>query len=151
MNHHEHEHHEHEHHDHECCGGWCCEETSSRALKAWIILQRLFLWGAFVCSLLTLLLLPRLVKKYIVAEQALKAWWVENYMRLNKEIYESPEYKERMKSEVENFIQQSKMQMEMMKQQEQQPQTDDAAMMPSGEEQAAPAQDATAPTAQPAQ
>jgi hypothetical protein len=37
-----------------------------------------------------------------------------------------------MKAEVDNFIQQSKMQMEMMKQQEQQPQAD-ATMMPEGE------------------
>lgn len=130
-------HHEHEHHDHveknECCGGGCCGDENTSALKAGIVLQWFFLGGAFVCSLLTLILLPSLIKKHIIAEQAIKAGGVQNYERINREIYETPEYKERMKAEVDNFIQQSKLQMEMMKQQEQNQgqQIDPSAMMPA--------------------
>lgn len=124
-------HHEHELHEKNCCGGVCgSEEVSVSTNKAAEVLKWIFLWGAFLCSLLTLIMLPKIVRKEIIADQALKAWGIENYEKLNREIYESPEYKERMKAEVDNFIQQSKVQMEMMKQQEQQPQ-DSSLMMPS--------------------
>ncbi len=119
MNHHEKEEMENQldHHNGACCG-WACDEDcgSESALKAWIVLQRIFLWGAFTCSLLTLLLMPKIIRKEIVAEQALKAWGIENYNRLNAEIYETPSYQEAMKQQVEMFIQQSKMQMEMQQQ-----------------------------------
>lgn len=112
MNHHEIEG---EQTEKECCGAGCCDTgmISPRAYRAGMILQWVFLGGAFVCSLLTLVLLPKLIKREIVAEQAMKAGWIENYDRLNKEIYDAPEYKERMKQEVEMFIQQSKAQMQM--------------------------------------
>lgn len=150
MSHHEHEHHEHVEKN-ECCEGGCCGDENTSALKAGIVLQWVFLGGAFVCSLLTLILLPSLIKKHIIAEQAIKAGGIENYERINREIYETPEYKERMKAEVENFIQQSKLQMEMMKQQEQQgQQIDPSAMMPAEGDAAQQdaAQDTTAPAAQ---
>jgi hypothetical protein len=118
-----------EHHNGACCG-WACHDEdcgSETALKAWIILQRVFLWGAFVCSLLTLLLMPKIIRKEIIAEQALKAWGIENYNKLNDEIYNTPVYKEAMKQQVDMFIQQSKMQMEMQQQAQQGAQDWDAA------------------------
>jgi hypothetical protein len=156
MSHHEHEHHVHAEKN-ECCGGGCCGDENTSALKAWIVLQWVFLGGAFVCSLLSLVLLPSLIKKHIVAEQAIKAGGISNYERINREIYETPEYKERMKAEVENFIQQSKLQMEMMKQQEQQgqqgQQIDPSAIMPAEGETAQPEApaDVKEPTNNPAQ
>lgn len=104
----------------DCCGAGCCEVYNDSGSKVWAILTWILLGWAFVCSLLTLILMPKIIRKEIVAEQALKAGGIENYDRLNKEIYEATEYKERMKQEVEMFIQQSKAQMEMMKNQWQQ-------------------------------
>ena len=106
----------------DCCGGGCgCEEVYMGSYStAWEILKWVLLGWAFICSLLTLILMPKIIRKEIVSEQALKAGGIENYMRLNSEIYDAPEYKERMKQEVEMFIQQSKAQMEMMKNQWQQ-------------------------------
>lgn len=125
MNHHEHE----LHNEETCCGAGCCEQSG--ASKAGEILKWIFLGWAFVCSLLTLVMLPKIVRKELVSEQAMKAGWIENYDRLNKEIYEAPEYKERMKQEVEMFIQQSKAQMEMMQKQGQQ--ADPSAMLQTEE------------------
>lgn len=127
MNHHEHEFMQNEK---DCCGQGCCQEevyleSSSKALT---ILQWALLGWAFLCSLLTLVLMPKIIRKEIVSEQALKAWGIENYNKLNKEIYDAPEYKERMKQEVEMFIQQSKAQMEMIKNQAQQ--TDPSTTLP---------------------
>lgn len=128
----------------ECCGAGCgCEVYTDSNSKASSILTWILLGWAFVCSLLTLLLMPQIIRKEIVAEQAQKAWGIENYMKLNQEIYDSPEYKERMKQEVEMFIQQSKAQMEMMKNQQQE-QVDPSTMMPTQE--AAPADVATGST-----
>lgn len=133
MNHHEHEWVQNEK---ECCGGGCgCEVYTESGSKVASILTWILLGGAFLCSLLTLLLMPKIIRKEIVSEQALKAGWIENYMKLNKEIYDAPEYKERMKQEVEMFIQQSKAQMEMMKNQEQQ--VDPSTMLPTEETTAA--------------
>ena len=114
----------------ECCGsGACCDEVyddcddccNSGAAKAGYILQRVFLGGAFVCSLLTLLLLPKIigsvVKKQLVAEQALKAGGIENYEKLNKEIYNTADYKELMKQQVDIFIEQNKAQIQAFKEQ----------------------------------
>jgi hypothetical protein len=113
----------------ECCGsGACCDEAyddcddccDSGTAKVGYILQRVFLGGAFVCSLLTLLLLPKIigsvVKKQLVAEQALKAGGIENYEKLNKEIYNTADYKELMKQQVDIFIEQNKAQIEAFKQ-----------------------------------
>lgn len=60
--------------------------------------------------------LHRAVRQELVGEQALKAGGQANYDKLNKEIYETPEYKEMMKKQVEMFIQQNKATMEMYKQ-----------------------------------
>ena len=129
MNHHEHESIENEK---DCCGAGCgCEVYNDSGSKVGSILTWVLLGGAFLCSLLTLVLMPKIIRKEIVSEQALKAWGIENYMKLNKEIYDAPEYKERMKQEVEMFIQQSKAQMEMMKNQEQQ--ADPSTMLPIDE------------------
>ena len=126
MNHHEHEEIQNEK---DCCGGWCgCEVYTESNSKVASIMTWVLLGWAFLCSLLTLILMPKIIRKEIVSEQALKAWGIENYNKLNKEIYDAPEYKERMKQEVEMFIQQSKAQMEMMKQQEQQ--VDPSTMLP---------------------
>jgi hypothetical protein len=105
----------------ECCGEGCCGEEVylESGSKVAMILQWILLGWAFLFSLLTLIMLPKIIRKEIVSEQALKAGGIENYMKLNKEIYDAPEYKERMKQEVETFIQQSKAQMEMMKNQPQ--------------------------------
>ncbi|MBP6085695.1 hypothetical protein KA478_00495 [Patescibacteria group bacterium] len=126
MNHHEHHENEAAHAEKECCGAGCCndeacEGSSSACRTAGAILKWVFLGGAFVCSLLTLLFLPKIIRKEIIAEQASKAGGTENYMRLSKEIYESADYKEMMKQQVEMFIQQNKAQMEMYKQQAAQP------------------------------
>ena len=118
MNHHEH--HEGNHPElEECCGGGCCAEDTNadRAYKIWYILQWIFLWGAFLCSLLTLLLLPKIVRKEVTSEQALKAGWIENYLKLNKEIYETAEYKEITKQNIDMLIEQQKARMQMYKQQ----------------------------------
>lgn len=128
MNHHEHEWIENEK---DCCGAGCCEIYNDSGSKVGSILTWVLLGWAFVCSLLTLILMPKIIRKEIVSEQALKAGGIENYMKLNKEIYDAPEYKERMKQEVEMFIQQSKAQMEMMKNQEQQ--ADPSTMLPIDE------------------
>lgn len=115
----------------DCCGAGCgCEEAVYMGTysRGWAILKWVLLGWAFVCSLLTLILMPKIIRKEIVAEQALKAGGIENYDRLNKEIYEAAEYKERMKQEVEMFIQQSKAQMEMMNNQDQQ--VDPSTMLP---------------------
>lgn len=152
MNHHEHhENHNHEMHNHvndECCWGGCCEDDAKleRAYRIGYILQWVLLWGAFLCSLLTLLFLPKIIRREVTAEQALKAGWYENYMRLNKEIYDTPEYKEITKQNIDMIIQQQKAQMQMYKQQLQEGATNpDMPMTPDGaSEENAPAEQNTA-------
>lgn len=128
MNHQEHQEELHEHHAHlnadSCCGGGCCEDedcaAADRKMRCALIAQWVLLGGAFLFSLLTFIMLPRMVKKELVKEQALKAGGIENYEKLNKEIYDTKDYKEMMKSQVDMFIQQNKATMEMYKQQAQQ-------------------------------
>lgn len=119
----------------ECCGaGGCCdmEECNdcddcglSAKERAAYIAQRVLLGGAFLFSLLSLLMLPKIVrsavKKEIVAEQVLKSGGEENYERLNKEIYNTQDYKDLAKQQVEMFIEQNKAQMDMYKQQKNKP------------------------------
>lgn len=131
MNHHE-NHKQHESYEmDECCGGGCCgtDTKMEAAYRVSYILQWIFLGGAFVCSLLTLLFLPKIVRKEIIAEQALKAWGVENYLRLNKEIYDTPEYKEITRQNIDMLIEQQKAQMQMYQQQ-----LEAEAANPSGDE-----------------
>ena len=71
MNHHEHESIENEK---DCCGAGCgCEVYNDSGSKVGAILTWVLLGGAFLCSLLTLVLMPKIIRKEIVSEQALKA------------------------------------------------------------------------------
>jgi hypothetical protein len=82
------------------------------------------LGGAFLCSLLTLLFLPKIVKNAIIHDQALKAGGEENYEKLSKEIYETQDYKAMMKSQVDLFIEQNKATIQMYKSQQAAPQAE---------------------------
>lgn len=158
MNHQEEHQEELHHHAHAhlnadtCCGGGCCEDedcaADERKMRLALIAQRVLLGGAFLFSLLTLIFLPRIVKKELVQEQALKAGGLENYEKLNKEIYDTKEYKEMMKSQVEMFIQQQKATMEMYKQQAANPQAQPEMQGQPAQTNAAPAQAATTGAAQ---
>jgi len=60
-----------------------------------------------------------MVEKEMIKEQALKAGGMENYERLNKEVYETEGYKTLMKAQVNQFIEENKITVDMyMKQQE---------------------------------
>lgn len=140
--------HKHEENKADCCGTGCCADEDCDAYgysakeKTAYILQWVLLGGAFLFSLLSLLLLPKIVrsavKKEVVAEQVLKAGGEENYERLNKEIYYTQDYKDMIKQQVELFIEQNKAQMEMYKQQQNAPQApttgidEEEVVMPSG-------------------
>lgn len=128
----------------DCCGAGCCDTVEcddcedcglSAKESAAYIAQRILLGGAFLFSLLSLIMLPKIVrsavKKEIIAEQVLKAGGAENYERLNKEIYNTQDYKDLAKQQVDMFIEQNKAQMDMYKQQKSAP---SAQQTPSGEQ-----------------
>ncbi len=124
MNHHENQEELHEHHHAHneqggCCGGMCGDDDMcDRNMKIAMIAQRVLLGGAFLFSLLTLVFLPRIVKRELAEDQALKAGGMDNYKRLNDQIYNTQDYKDYMKTQVDAFIEQNKATMEMYKQQQ---------------------------------